>query len=136
MKILSWNCNSIRPKKQDFQDFIQQIDRNTIALQETRLKSSDRLNLPNYTTHRTDKTIYTGGGTALMIKSSIPHHATPINTTLIEGTVITIERRNSTPISIISVYKSPRKPMDPIELRNLFQNRWNCLIVGDLNAKL
>ncbi|GFT29884.1 RNA-directed DNA polymerase from mobile element jockey [Nephila pilipes] len=78
LKILSWNCNSITPKFLEFHDFVQKIDPDVIALQETRLKPATKLNLPNLTTHRTDRTTYAGGGTALLIKSSIPHPSTQI----------------------------------------------------------
>ncbi|GFS94135.1 RNA-directed DNA polymerase from mobile element jockey [Nephila pilipes] len=81
LKILSWNSNSITPKFLEFQDFIYTIGPDVIALQETRLKPASKLNLPNFTTHGTDRTTYTGGGIALLVKNSLPHHATPLSKT-------------------------------------------------------
>ncbi|GFU02564.1 putative RNA-directed DNA polymerase from transposon X-element [Nephila pilipes] len=135
LKILSWNANGIRQKKDEFKHFISLHNPDIICMQETRLKPADNLNIANYITHRTDCITYAGGGTALLIKSSIPHHATVINTTLIENTTITIERRNNSPITILSTYKSPSKPMSSQELSAIFRNRDNCIIIGDLNAK-
>ncbi|GFS86861.1 putative RNA-directed DNA polymerase from transposon X-element [Nephila pilipes] len=52
-----------------------------------------------------------------------------------EGTAITIERKEKTSITIVSIYKPPRKTMLQTNLQNLFSSRRNCLVVGDLNAK-
>ncbi|GFU16774.1 putative RNA-directed DNA polymerase from transposon X-element [Nephila pilipes] len=102
---------------------------------ETKLKPASTLNLPNFTTHRTDRTAYAGGGTALLMRNSLPHHATPLQTTVIEGTAITLERKNKASITIVSIYKSPRKPILQTDLTNLFANRRDVLVIGDLNAK-
>ncbi|GFU21334.1 putative RNA-directed DNA polymerase from transposon X-element [Nephila pilipes] len=52
-----------------------------------------------------------------------------------EGTAITIERRDKASITIASIYKSPRNTMLHSDLQNLFSNRRNCLAIGDFNAK-
>ncbi|GFS44228.1 putative RNA-directed DNA polymerase from transposon X-element [Nephila pilipes] len=82
-----------------------------------------------------DSGTYAGGGTALLVRSSLPHHVTPLQTTAIEGTSITVERRNKASITIASVYKSPSKPLEKSDLQNLFANRRDVLVIGDLNAK-
>ncbi|GFT69255.1 RNA-directed DNA polymerase from mobile element jockey [Nephila pilipes] len=135
LKILSWNCNSITNKYLEFTDFIKEKNPDIIALQETRLKPSLSLNIPNFTTHRTDRGTYAGGGTAILVRNSLPHHATPLQTSNIEGTAITLERRNNQSITIASVYKPPRKPLNQSELHQLIRNRRDVLVVGDLNAK-
>ncbi|GFT78305.1 RNA-directed DNA polymerase from mobile element jockey [Nephila pilipes] len=135
IKIQSWNCSSIRNKILEFQDFISEIDPDIIALQETRLAPAFHFNLANYTTHRTDRSTHAGGGTAVLIKNSIPHHSTPLQTTIIKGTAITLERSHNSSITIVSAYKSPRKPLLTQDLQNLFSNRRDVLVTGDLNAK-
>ncbi|GFU34318.1 RNA-directed DNA polymerase from mobile element jockey, partial [Nephila pilipes] len=135
LRILSWNCNSITNKLLEFTDFVKEKNPDIIALQETRLKPSLTLNIPNFTTHRTDRSIYAGGGTAILVRNSLPHHATPLQTSTIEGTAITLERKNKQSITIISVYKTPRKQFDQSELHHLFRNRRDVLVIGDLNAK-
>ncbi|GFS45985.1 RNA-directed DNA polymerase from mobile element jockey, partial [Nephila pilipes] len=104
-------------------DFVKEKNPDIIALQETRLKPSLTLNLPNFTTHRTDRSTYAGGGTAILVRNSLPHHATPLQTSTIEGTAITLERKNKQSITIISVYKTPRNQFDQSELHHLFRNR-------------
>ncbi|GFS42988.1 putative RNA-directed DNA polymerase from transposon X-element [Nephila pilipes] len=59
----------------------------------------------------------------------------PCHTTVIEGTAITLERRNKASITIISAYKPPRKPILQTDLTNLFANRRDVLVFGYLNAK-
>ncbi|GFU19013.1 RNA-directed DNA polymerase from mobile element jockey, partial [Nephila pilipes] len=46
-----------------------------------------------------------------------------------------LERRNKASITIASVYKPPRKPILQTDLTNLFANRRDVLVIGDLNAK-
>ncbi|GFU29041.1 RNA-directed DNA polymerase from mobile element jockey [Nephila pilipes] len=135
IKTLSWNCNSISNKLLEFKNFLQEIEPDIIALQETRLKPALKLNITNYTTHRTDRSTYAGRGTAVLVRNSIPQHAAPLQTTIIEGMAITLERSNKASITIASVYKSPRKPMEKTELQHLFSNRRDVLVIGDLNAK-
>ncbi|GFT51191.1 hypothetical protein TNCV_4518701 [Trichonephila clavipes] len=63
---------------------------------ETFLRPSDDLNLANYSTHRSDRLTHRGGGTAVLVKKSIPHHGIKINTSTVESTTIVIEKVNQT----------------------------------------
>ncbi|GFY50471.1 putative RNA-directed DNA polymerase from transposon X-element [Trichonephila inaurata madagascariensis] len=92
------------------------------------------LNLPNYKTYRNDRTTHRGGGTAILIKSSIPHHILDIKTHNIENTTLNIEGDRN--ITISSIYRPPRSPAPTLvtDLLKIFRNRPECLIVGDLNA--
>ncbi|GFU01180.1 hypothetical protein TNCV_5108721 [Trichonephila clavipes] len=78
------------------------------------------LAFPNYNIYRTDRTCR-GGGTAILIKRSIPHHEIVINNPSFETTAIKIERTNLQPITVISAYRSPRKPILIQDLHQLFQ---------------
>ncbi|GFW38659.1 probable RNA-directed DNA polymerase from transposon X-element [Trichonephila clavipes] len=92
--------------------YIADEDPDVVALQETFLRPSDDLNLANYSTHRCDRLTHRGGGTAILVKNSIPHHSIKINTSTVESTTIVIEN-----------------------LLKIFRNRSQCIIVGDFNAK-
>ncbi|GFV16587.1 probable RNA-directed DNA polymerase from transposon X-element [Trichonephila clavipes] len=83
---------------------------------------------------KTDRTCR-GGGTAILIKRSIPHHEIVINNPSFETTAIIIERTNLQPITVISAYRSPRKPILIQDLHQLFRNQDYVLVAGDLNAK-
>ncbi|GFT80174.1 putative RNA-directed DNA polymerase from transposon X-element [Nephila pilipes] len=115
MIILSWNSNRIRQKAGEFLEFVKDWKPDVITLQKTRLKPVDSFNIPNYITYRTDRISYAGGGTAILVRNRIPHHSIHIETTLIENTIITIERRNSPPITTVSAYKSPSKDLSHME---------------------
>ncbi|GFV08671.1 RNA-directed DNA polymerase from mobile element jockey [Trichonephila clavipes] len=105
-----------------------------INLQETHLQPCHHLAFPNYNIYRTDRTCR-GGGTAILIKRNIPHHEIIINNQSFETTAIKIERTNLQPITVISAYRSPRKPILVHDLHQLFRNQDYVLVAGDLNAK-
>ncbi|GFR21879.1 putative RNA-directed DNA polymerase from transposon X-element [Trichonephila clavata] len=76
-----------------------------------------------------------GGGTAILIKRNIPHPEIRITNSSFEITAIQIVRPNSQPITVISAYRTPSKPLLVQDLHLLFRNRDNVLVAGDLNAK-
>ncbi|GFQ91404.1 putative RNA-directed DNA polymerase from transposon X-element [Trichonephila clavata] len=77
-----------------------------------------------------------GGGTAILVKSSISHHSTHIQTSSVEITAIVIEGHPNN-LTICSLYNSPSLPSRNFipDLLKVFRNRSQCLIVGDFNAK-
>ncbi|GFU08871.1 probable RNA-directed DNA polymerase from transposon X-element [Trichonephila clavipes] len=87
--------------------YIADEDPDVVALQETFLRPSDDLNLANYSTHRCDRLTHRGGGTAVLVKKSIPHHSIKINTNTVESTIIVIESQPNN-ITICSLYNPPR----------------------------
>ncbi|GFY03436.1 RNA-directed DNA polymerase from mobile element jockey [Trichonephila clavipes] len=88
--------------------YIADEDPDVVALQETFLRPSDDLNLANYSTHRCDRLTHRGGGTAILVKNSIPHHSIKINTSTVESTTIVIESQPNN-ITICSLY-NPQEP--------------------------
>ncbi|GFY13756.1 probable RNA-directed DNA polymerase from transposon X-element [Trichonephila clavipes] len=116
--------------------YIADEDPDVVALQETFLRPSDDLNLANYSTHRCDRLTHRGGGTAVLVKKSIPHHGIKINTSTVESTTIVIESQPNN-ITICSLYNPPRSAVGNLgpDLLKIFRNRPQCIIVGDFNAK-
>ncbi|GFR09935.1 probable RNA-directed DNA polymerase from transposon X-element [Trichonephila clavata] len=70
-----------------------------------------------------------------MIKRSIPHHQIIIQNNNLETTAIKIARQNDQPITIVSAYRPPRKPITALDLTKIFRNQGYVLVAGDLNAK-
>ncbi|GFT55651.1 probable RNA-directed DNA polymerase from transposon X-element [Trichonephila clavipes] len=99
------------------------------------LRPCHSLHIPNYKTYRNDRLTHRGGGTAILIKSSIPHHVLDIATHTLENTTVNIEGERN--ITISSVYRPPRSPAPSLisDLLKIFRNRPECLVVGDYNAK-
>ncbi|GFT99333.1 putative RNA-directed DNA polymerase from transposon X-element [Trichonephila clavipes] len=131
---MSWNANGIRTRVDEFREFISEWNPEVINLQKTHLQPCHHLAFPNYNIYRTDRTCR-GGGTAILIKRSIPHHEIVIKNLSFETTAIKIERTNLQPITVISAYRSPRKPILVHDLHQLFRNQDYVLVAGDLNAK-
>ncbi|GFT87534.1 hypothetical protein TNCV_3759751 [Trichonephila clavipes] len=80
LKIVSWNVDSILNKIPEFENFVNSHDPDLIVLQETNLRPCHSLNTSKYKTYRNDRTTHCGGGMAILIKRSIPHHILDIKT--------------------------------------------------------
>ncbi|GFR00104.1 RNA-directed DNA polymerase from mobile element jockey [Trichonephila clavata] len=136
LRLISWNSNSILPKKEEFLHFIEINNPDIIALQETFLKPGHTFNVANYSIYRNDRTSGAGGGTAILIKNSIRHHPIDIVTHNSEQTAISIEGTTHH-LTICSFYKPPSAstPATINDLLKIFRNRPRCFILGDFNLK-
>ncbi|GFU19909.1 RNA-directed DNA polymerase from mobile element jockey [Trichonephila clavipes] len=99
------------------------------------LQPCHSFNIPNYTIYRNDRLTHRGGGTAILIKSSIAHHCIHIHTHTLENTTIVLEGSNK--ITISCIYRPPNSPHQALipDLLKILRNRTHCFIVGDYNAK-
>ncbi|GFW65654.1 nucleic-acid-binding protein from transposon X-element [Trichonephila clavipes] len=114
--------------------FIADWNPDIVNLQETHLQPCHNFIFPDYNIYRTDRT-FRGGGTAIMIKRSIPHHQIFITNNNLETTAIKLIRQNEQPITIVSAYRPPRKSITDQDLHRIFRNQGYVLLAGDLNAK-
>ncbi|GJQ75498.1 hypothetical protein Trydic_g17585 [Trypoxylus dichotomus] len=106
-----------------------------LLIGETHLRASDRLSLRNFRVYRTDREGARGGGTAIMIKSSIDHYAgRELDLHNIEATNITVNLATG-PIQLVAAYKAPNKLMLESDLSEIFSTRRATILAGDLNAK-
>ncbi|GFT65792.1 probable RNA-directed DNA polymerase from transposon X-element [Trichonephila clavipes] len=105
---MSWNADGLQNKMDELTTYIEDEVPDVVALQETFLRPSHDLNVANYSTHRCDRLTHRGGGTAILVKNSIPHHSIKINTSTVESTIIVIESQPNN-ITICSLYN----PQDP-----------------------
>lgn len=101
--------------------------------QKTFLKPNQTFYIPNYDIHRTDRQDRPGGGTAILIKKSIPHiRLNQTKMTTLEHTAIRLELPHF-PLHIYSIYKAPNSPLNTDDLLQI-----TCkpsLIAGDFNCK-
>ncbi|GFU63006.1 putative RNA-directed DNA polymerase from transposon X-element [Trichonephila clavipes] len=134
LTVISWNTNGIRSRVEEFRSFIADWNPDIVNLQETHLQPCHSFIFPDYSIYRTDRT-FRGGGTAIMIKRSIPHHQIFINNNNLETTAIKLIRQNDQPVSIVSAYRPPRKSISDQDLHRIFRNQGYVLVAGDLNAK-
>ncbi|GFY61396.1 hypothetical protein TNIN_206481 [Trichonephila inaurata madagascariensis] len=80
--------------------------------------------------------MHRGGGTAILVKNSIPHHSIQIITNTLETSTIVIESHPNN-VAICSLYNPPRNEARSLisGLLKIFRNRTQCVVVGDYNAK-
>lgn len=137
--IVSWNTNSVYPKRHELLQFVADNDVDILLLQETFLRPHTIFNIPNYSVYRNDRTDRGGGGTAVVVKNSLKHRALA-NPALsdLEATMIEIfPAEEIEPIRIISAYRSPGPNHDQNfeeDLGQLLGDNVPILLAGDLNA--
>ena len=74
LNIISWNANSVKGKMGELKEFLYEAEVDILLIQETFLKPTDPLKVPNYNIYRNDRLTGRGGGTAVIIKRNIEHH--------------------------------------------------------------
>ncbi|GJQ68000.1 hypothetical protein Trydic_g16738 [Trypoxylus dichotomus] len=75
LQIALSNANCLSTKKTELEEFVQRHQLDAVLIGETHLRASNRLTLPNFRVYRTDREDARGGGTAILVKSTIEHHA-------------------------------------------------------------
>ncbi|GFS66752.1 putative RNA-directed DNA polymerase from transposon X-element [Trichonephila clavipes] len=133
LTVISWNANGIRSRIEEFRSFITDWNPDIVNLQETHLQPCHSFIFLDYSIYRTDRT-YRGEGIAIMIKRSIPHHQIVI-TNSFETTAIKLIGQDDQPVTIVSAYCPPRKPITEQDLHQIFWNQGYVLVTGNLNAK-
>lgn len=71
LKIIFWNCRSIRNKSIELFNFLTDNNIDICLLSETWLKCGEKLTHRNYYCVRNDRKGSTGGGVAILIKKSL-----------------------------------------------------------------
>ncbi|GFT57085.1 probable RNA-directed DNA polymerase from transposon X-element [Trichonephila clavipes] len=137
----SWNANGIKSRIVEVRDFIDKHHPDVFLIQESHLGPGDSIHFPNYTVYRTDRphTINTRprGGTAILLKSSLPHHHTPTPPMgTVEATSVTLTPPGGDPLVITSLYISPSVSYQHIhtDVEALFRLGSASIICGDFNA--
>ena len=133
------NCQSIINKDKRLQ--IEQIykslqikDADFISLNETFLKSKNKLEFKNYTLYRSDRIGKREGGAALGVKKSNAGDNI-ILTEFKEVVGFLTKLENEEQLTVFSIYLSPKSPINEKLFDYFYQNLKNFLILGDLNCK-
>lgn len=137
LKILHWNSNGILNKIHELQALASRLKIDIILINETHLKSSNKIKLTNFHIYRTDLPSIRGsrphGGTAVFVHRRITHQRISLNTNL-QSTSIKIKLNNSE-ILVSAVYKPPNEILDPADLDTLTTSADWSIAAGDFNAK-
>lgn len=140
--IVSWNCNGIQGRLDEFKEFIKEHTPDLILLQETHLRPANPLKIPNYDIIRNDYPILSRGrairGTAICIKKDTNYtHVQFHNLLCLNATGINVYYPNTPPITIVSVYvPCGERPNNVItDIKYLLTLNQNILLMGDFNAQ-
>jgi hypothetical protein len=134
LRVACWNADGVRGRKQELDHFLGQHSRDTCLFTEIRLKSGVFFRMANYVCHRTDR-LTQGGGTAILLRRDIGHHAVPIQSLQhLETTAIQVTM-GSKPVRFLKVYLSPSRPLLATDLSACIGGDLPVLVAGDLNAK-
>lgn len=136
LTLATWNANSIKYKKHELNDFLNNHDIDIILLTETHLKPHVSCSLPNYKFHRFDRDGQSGGGVGIIIKNSINHSLLPdLNLKAIETIAISVKNINGTNLTIRCVYcPHPNSNDFRNDLVKLTGNRAPYINGGDYNC--
>lgn len=80
LNVAYYNCNSLAAQKCELEHFLFQRNIDVLLLNETFLKPSHRFRLANYKSFRSDRISGRGGGTAILIKTSLKCDAISLQT--------------------------------------------------------
>lgn len=137
LRILAWNANGLPQHTRELELFLlnQKID--IVLLSETHFTSKSVFRLPRYSTYMTlrpDGKAH--GGTAVLIKTSLPHHeSTPYQTMSLQATSVKIDTLPF-PVTISAIYCPPGHCMQPQDFTSYFSTLGTKFIAGgDWNAK-
>ena len=149
LKIIAVNANSIITNERRFNllQFANKHNPDLILLSETKLNSNHKITFQDYTLHRQDRINATqGGGTAVLIKDSIPHRrlhtSASDNHTALESLALEIKCNNDTRLIVVSIYapghNNPSFLTDLTKLLteiNYTDQRNHFILAGDFNAR-
>jgi Reverse transcriptase (RNA-dependent DNA polymerase)/Endonuclease-reverse transcriptase len=142
LKIMTWNANSILPKKHEFFDFVLRNEIDVALINETYLKQGTPFSHPDFRCYRLDREGRVNkGGVAILVRSNLPHNLLPsFQTKILECIGISVNSATG-PINFISTYRpGGRSTADDIakfrsDINLLTSSRTSFFICGDLNAR-
>ena len=71
MNIVFWNCQGLRPKWKELQNYLLENQIDILALNETFLKPKFKFHLSGYDIYKNDRLVGTKGGVAILVKKGI-----------------------------------------------------------------
>ncbi|CAG5078573.1 Similar to X-element\ORF2: Probable RNA-directed DNA polymerase from transposon X-element (Drosophila melanogaster), partial [Cotesia congregata] len=111
-KICSCNSNGLKNKIGEVIEFLDRMSIDLFLIHETRLNSTDRIKIKNYSIIRRDKTSAAGGIAILCLVIKL-----------------------TSQLYVVSAYCSPQVKFTAKDLDNIFNIGEKVLLIGDLNAR-
>lgn len=92
IKILSFNCQSLKPKLYEIIDYLIRNKIDVACFNDTWLKGLEKITIPGYIFYRVDRQSGELGGVAIAVRSLIKHkQIPPVRTLVIENVAISVD---------------------------------------------
>ena len=139
MNIVFWNCQGLRPKRKELQNYLLENQIDIPVLNETFLKPKIKFHLPGYDIYKHDRLVGTKGGVAILVKKGIivnqerkNEHFSVITDN--EALPIEIELQNGDKIILATIYCPNGNPsLRLFRMINALSKQVSFL--GDFNSK-
>lgn len=134
LKVIAWNCQSVRNKTLELSRFIEKNKVDIFTLSETWLLEKDSIHFPSFDCYRVNRF---HGGVAIFIKNSISHtFFRQISLDFAEALFVKIHETNGD-FALGAIYCSPAATRT--KAHDFFSQSLSitgrCIIAGDFNAK-
>ena len=107
MNIVSWNCQGLRPKRKELQNYLLENQIDILALNETFLKPKIKFYLPGYDMCKNDRLVGTKGGVAILSSIIVNQEWKNDHFNVItdnEALAIEIELQNGDKVILATIY--------------------------------
>ena len=139
MNIVFWNCQGLRTKRKELQNYLLENQIDILALKETFLKPKFKFHLPGYDIYKNDRLVGTKGGVAILVKKGIivnqewkNEHFNVITDN--EALAIEIELQNGDKIILATIYCPNGNPsLRLFRMINALSKQ--VIFLGDFNSK-
>ena len=139
MNIVFWNCQGLRPKRKELQNYLLENQIDILALNETFLKPKFKFHLPGYDIYKNDRLVGTKGGVAILVKKGIivnqewkNEHFNVITDN--EALAIEIELQNGDKVILATIYCPNGNPsLRLFRMINALSKQ--VIFLGDFNSK-
>ena len=139
MNIVFWNCQGLRPKQKELQNYLLENQIDILALNETFLKPKFKFHLPGYDIYKNDRLVGTKGGVAILVKKGIivnqewkNEHFNVITNN--EALAIEIELQDGNKVILVTIYCPSGNPSSRLfRMINALSNQ--VVFLGDFNSK-
>ena len=137
LRIIFWNTRSIKPRREEIQSFIQNVD--ICICVESWLKPKDTINYSGFLTYRKDRPDPKGGGIIFFIRKNLAYIEIKDLKTPDESIELCGIRVNNVnpPLDVLACYRSPGLTLTQSQWDALIKNinfHNHCLLMGDFNA--
>ena len=139
MNIVFWNCQGLRPKRKELQNYLLENQIDILVLNETFLKPKFKFHLPGYDIYKNDRLVGTKGGVVILVKEGIivnqewkNEHFNVITDN--EALAIEIELQSGDKVILATIYCPNGNPSSKLfRMINALSNQ--VIFLGGFNSK-